>query len=108
MYSITHKSVSISKLNINIKNPYFDKNSLPNILDKQLIQQVNYINNSTVMIHKKIINHIGEFKPIKFEDWDYWQRALSYVNCYYIDIPLIYYTIDIENDRIKHIKNYIY
>jgi glycosyltransferase involved in cell wall biosynthesis len=107
MYSITHKNVSTSKLNITIKNPYFDKNALPHIFDKQLIQQVNYINNSTVMIHREIINKVGDFKPVKFEYWDYWLRTLNYANCYYLDIPLVYYTIDIQNDKSNHIKNYI-
>jgi glycosyltransferase involved in cell wall biosynthesis len=97
MYLINHKSVSIDKLDISIIKLYFEKGSIPNVLTKEIIERNNFINNSSVVIHRSIVEKTGLFKAIKHEDYDYWKRALKYTDCYYIDIPLFNYTWTIEN-----------
>lgn len=56
----------------------------------------NFINNSSVLMHKSIINKIRKFNVIDKEDWHYWKRALEYTQCLYIDIPLLNYTVNNE------------
>ena len=87
---------STKKYNIYQKN-------MPNILKKEHIKLTNHINNSTVILHKKIINKVGEFILEKNEDWDYWKRSLEHTDCYYLKEPLVYYDIGHGNG-----KNYIY
>lgn len=86
-----------------IKKTLYFKNQLPPIFDLSLIKKCNYINNSTVIIHKSIINQVGEFQLVTNEDYDYWLRALLYTNCLYIQEPLIYYDLGHANG-----KNYVY
>lgn len=82
--------------------PYFSKNvSIPMTLTREIIQQVNYINNSTVLIQKELCNQVGEFNTGSAEDYDYWLRALEYTHCGYISEPLVFYTWDMQ-----HIKYY--
>jgi len=103
MYVVSHNSISEEKLDIHIDKLYFQSRLPSHILTKNLIDRTNYINNSSVLMHKSLIEKTGSFKPVNYEDWDYWKRALYYSNCYYIDEPLVYYTIDQCNK-----KNYIY
>ncbi len=105
MYIINHKSISNEKLEFDIIRPYFNRGYVPSILTLEIIEKDNFINNSTVVLHKSIVEKAGEFKAVKYEDWDYWKRALIYTNCYYIDIPLINYTMTIQGNQ--NIKNYI-
>jgi glycosyltransferase involved in cell wall biosynthesis len=74
---------------------------LPSIFTKKLLLSCNFINNSTVLVHKSIIEKVGEFKIGNYEDYDYWLRCLDYTDCHYISEPLVYYMM---NDN----KNYIY
>ena len=67
------------------------KQKLPNIFDLDLILKENYINNSSVIIHKSIIEKVGEFNLYKNEDYDYWKRSLKYTNNYFVNLPLVYY-----------------
>lgn len=106
MYNINHNSVNINKLDFNIINEYFENRIIPNILTLNIINNDNLICNSTVLLHYSIVKKVGFFKPIIYEDWDYWKRALIYSNCYYIDIPLVYYTKNVENK--ENSKYYIY
>lgn len=78
---------------------YF-KQKLPTIFTQETIKNINYINNSSVIIKKSIIDKIGYQKIIKYEDYDYWKRALMHTSCYYFEEPLIYYDLGSE-------KNYI-
>jgi glycosyltransferase involved in cell wall biosynthesis len=72
--------------------PYLSLNlNLPSIFKMDLIKQVNYINNSSVLIHKSICDKVGEFKYGVIEDYDYWLRALVFTDCLYIDQMLVYY-----------------
>jgi teichuronic acid biosynthesis glycosyltransferase TuaG len=101
MNIIIHNSISIDNLDYKIIRQYFDVGQVPKILTKNIIEQSNFINNSSVIIHKTIINKVGKFNVIDKEDWDYWKRALEYTNCLYIENPLINYTVNNE-------KHYIY
>lgn len=109
MFFVRHNTITEENLDIEILKLYFDEYCVQKCLNKEIINNVNLINNSSVIIHKTIINIVGDFKPIKYEDWDYWKRSLSYVNCLYIDIPLVYYThSDTQNNNgDKYKKNYI-
>ncbi len=64
---------------------------LPNIITKKMIENDNKIYNSTVILHKNIINKVGEFDLGNYEDWEYWKRSLKHTDCYYINEPLVYY-----------------
>ena len=82
-------------------------NSVPKIINYDMTRNQNYICNSTVMMHKSLIDKVGSFKVLKcWEDLDYWQRALKYVDCHYIDIPFSYYTVQMKGKT--HKKEYLY
>ena len=100
MYMVTHKSYSVDKLDIKVERLYLQQD-LPEIFDIRLIARTNFINNSSVLIHRSLIDKVGRFKAEKYEDWQYWKRVLIHTNCLYIKEPLVYYTIGIK-------KNYIY
>jgi teichuronic acid biosynthesis glycosyltransferase TuaG len=105
MNIINHKSISIEQLDFNIIRQYFNRGIIPSKLTLDIIKKDNYINNSTVVLHKSIVEKTGEFNAVKYEDWEYWKRALKFTDCYYIDIPLINYTMTIQGN--ENIKNYI-
>jgi glycosyltransferase involved in cell wall biosynthesis len=71
---------------------YF-KQYLPEIFTAETIKDINYINNSTVMMRRDIIQKTGLQSIVKYEDYDYWKRALQFTNCYYISEPLIHYDL---------------
>ena len=71
------------------------------ILNAEDIALVNYINNSTVIIHKDIIEKTGLFAPVDNEDYQYWKRIMKYTNCLYIHKPLVTYSM-------VGIKHYLY
>ena len=56
----------------------------------------NYISNSSIIIHKNIIDKVGLFFSNKNENHEYWLKALKYTNCIFIDKPLLYYDIHID------------
>ncbi len=105
MFIINHNSISIDKLDFNVIRQYFNKGYIPKVLTLDIIEKNNFINNSSVVMHKSIVEKTGEFKAVKYEDWEYWKRALHNTDCYYIDIPLIYYTMTIQGNQNN--KNYI-
>jgi teichuronic acid biosynthesis glycosyltransferase TuaG len=57
------------------------------------IESVNYINNSSVVISKKVVDKVGLFNVVDYEDYDYWKRALMYTNCLYVHKPLVLYSM---------------
>ena len=61
-------------------------------LSGDLILHVNLINNSTVVLHRSIVEQVGLFKACKYEDWDYWIRAMMHTDCIYLNIPTVYYS----------------
>lgn len=81
---------------------YDNKHTSDTVFTLDVIKTCNYISNSTVLISKKLIDKIGEFKVGKDEDYDYWLRCLKYTNCYYVALPLSYY--DLSH---FHGKNYV-
>jgi len=67
-------------------------NGYPKMWDSEFIQIHNCIISSSVIIHRKIIDLVGEWKLLKQAvDYDYWKRALKHTNCVYISTPCIYY-----------------
>lgn len=99
MYLINHNSLTPDKLDYTIIRKYFEP-GLPRIFNQQLICKSNYINNSSVIIHHSIVKKTGKLDliPRGEEDWNYWKRALEYTDCIYIDEPLVYYTIAVNNN----------
>jgi GT2 family glycosyltransferase len=66
--------------------------TFPTIWNKNFLQIHNFCINSSVIIHKDIIDKIGYISHKQVgEDYDYWLKAIAHTNCVYIDIPLIYY-----------------
>ena len=73
----------------NNNNKYYLKKKIWNL---KTILFSNFIICSSVVIKRSLINKIGKFIVYRTdEDYDYWKKALKYVNNYYIDKPLIYY-----------------
>ena len=70
---------------LNIKN-------FPEVWTPSFLKKHNFCINSSVILHKNIVNKIG-FIPYKSvgEDYSYWLNAIENTNCVYIDTPLIYY-----------------
>ncbi len=82
---------------------YFSTGSLPRVLSPELIQQTNYVNNSSVLIHRSVIERTGPFRAVPYEDWDYWKR--TGLPALYLDEPLVNYTV---STAYHHQKEYVY
>lgn len=93
-YIVRHNKISEDKLDIKIGCVYYDAYNLPEILTFSHISESNFINCSTVIIHRSIIKKTGRFKIIVAEDWDYWKRAIKYADCLYVSTPLTYITVN--------------
>jgi teichuronic acid biosynthesis glycosyltransferase TuaG len=105
MFFIKHNKVSADKLDFQNLGLFRPAQSVPLKLTLPIVKAHNYINNSSVILHKTIIDKAGSFRPVVFEDWDYWKRCLLYVPyCLYLDEPLVHYTTSIEGE--DHVKNY--
>lgn len=72
MYKINHSSVSTEKLDFYTLDPYYKTGYVPCILNLSILERCNFINNSTAIIHKSIVEKTGAF-----------------TDCHYIDIPLV-------------------
>jgi len=106
-------NIFMCSTNMYIGDGLYDKNkiytntilhkSIPNIINFKMIQNDNKILNSTVILHRNIINKVGEFDLGKNEDWEYWKKAMKYTDCYFINEPLVYY----DNNHAGQ-KNYVY
>ena len=85
--------------NLNQKSTYFPmtfsigKEREKNVykFDRKCIEKVNYVNNSSCVIHKSIAEKVGEFKEGRYEDYDYWLRSLKFTDGLYIRKPYVYY-----------------
>jgi teichuronic acid biosynthesis glycosyltransferase TuaG len=106
MERVHHHEITTEATHMESKGLYFPLNSLPPFFTSELIHYTNYINNSTVIIHREIVDKVGSFHPIPYEDWDYWKRSLKYTHCLYLDRPLVYYTV--SADPAIRSKNYRY
>lgn len=78
------------------------KNGFPKIWCYPFIKINNCIIACSIIIHRSVINKIGNKLEIKMGgtkingkivhiDHEYWLRALKYTNCVYIDQPCVYY-----------------
>lgn len=72
----------------------FHKMKLPKILNKEDIERVNYIINSSVIVRKKLVESVGGFNLILYEDYDLWKRLMKYTKCLYIEEPLVVYDMN--------------
>ena len=87
--------------NTNVTSTYFDKELTLGVKQEDKIFKFNikdvstsnYINNSSCIIHKSIVDKVGLFIGAKCEDYDYWLRALKFTNGIYIQKPLVYYDL---------------
>lgn len=96
-----HPNCRMSSTNMTIVNlnntpvyTYFARGTIPEYITKDCIRKTNIINNSSVLIHREICSRVGEFRLGINEDYDFWLRALDHTVCYYIEEPLIFYTMD--------------
>lgn len=67
--------------------------SLVSIIDSEVLQQSNIVNNSTVLLHKSIIEKIGLQQVVIFEDYEYWKLACMHTDFIYIHLATIGYDI---------------
>lgn len=68
------------------------KYGYPEIWNRDFLLVHNCCITSSVMISKRVIDKVGEFKLLPCaEDYEYWKRALHHTNCTYIAKPLCYY-----------------
>ena len=107
MYCVNHKSISKDKLDIEVLGRYITCNSKMGEIerfDHMQILHSNLICNSTVIMHRTLVEKVGEFKGVPYEDLDYWLRALLITNCFYINKPLTYYTVKVKGK--PHEKHY--
>ena len=87
--------------NTNVTSTYLDKEFTVGVKQEDKIFKFNikdvstsnYINNSSCIIHKSIVDKVGLFIGAKCEDYDYWLRALKFTNGIYIQKPLVYYDL---------------
>jgi teichuronic acid biosynthesis glycosyltransferase TuaG len=106
MQRVHHRGITVDATDMEFRGLYFQPNALPEVLTKSVIKDTNYINNSTVIIHREFVQLVGPFRAIPYEDWDYWKRALEYTDCLYLNKPLTYYTV--SADPAIRSKNYRY
>jgi glycosyltransferase involved in cell wall biosynthesis len=55
------------------------------------IIDANYVANSSVIIHKSLIEFVGYQTTEKCEDWEYWKKILHFTGGIYIDEALVGY-----------------
>ena len=77
--------------NKNTKYRKYFEYKIPTIINLNMLKRSNSIICSSVLMTKNLWNKTGEFINGKFEDYNYWLRALQYTNNVYVNIPLVYY-----------------
>lgn len=77
--------------NIQIGTPINKKYSL---ISEDTIKTDNFINNSSVIIHKSVIDKAGLQKLIKAEDYEYWKECIKHTNFIYLNECTIGYDFD--------------
>jgi glycosyltransferase involved in cell wall biosynthesis len=88
--------------NGNVIGQYFYDNQVPSLLTLAIVSRENYVNNSTVILHRSILDKAGPCKPVKYEDWELWLRCLQHTSCVYLQSPLIYYLFHNQKDYNYH------
>ena len=86
----------------NTKRIYFGE--LKPIFTLQDILQTNLIMNSSVLIKKSLVESVGYFNLIIYEDYDLWKRVMKYTDCLYISEPLLNYDGD-HGDGVYYYNN---
>lgn len=82
-----------------IYEKYLKFNNIPKRLTLNVINQVNLIITSSTIIHKDIVNIVGDIPLIAlygtqnnmYEDYEYWKLCMKHTDCLYLSEPLIYY-----------------
>ena len=70
------------------------------LLNKEEVSARNYINNSTVIFHRSLLDGKEWFKLIQYEDHELWLRLLDNTKCVYLHQPLCYY--DLGSTKFYH------
>lgn len=70
-------------------------NGLPRVLTLDMLKIVNCIIVSSVIMHKDLLDTIGNYNTLKTgqEDYDCWLRALEHTCCAYVETPSMYYDL---------------
>ena len=66
-------------------------NSEISSFDLEYIKGCNYIMNSSVLMHRSLLDLAGFQKAEVYEDYEYWKRCLEHSTCLYLSEPLIGY-----------------
>jgi len=79
-------------------NQIYFKQRLGNTIDNEIssfdleyIKGCNYIMNSSVLMHRSLLDLAGYQKAEVYEDYEYWKRCLQHTSCLYLCEPLIGY-----------------
>jgi len=94
MYNVVHNSIKLNGLDMIVKGIHHKNKSIPMIFTYELISRTNYVLNSTVIVHKSICDIVGSFLLIACEDYNYWLRILKHTPCYFLNLPLTYYSMN--------------
>jgi glycosyltransferase involved in cell wall biosynthesis len=78
----------------------YHKIKLPEVFDLNLILKCNYINSSSVIVHRNILGLTNGFKLIQYEDYELWKEILFYTKCLYLDESLVYYDMGHGNGNL--------
>ncbi|WP_022670001.1 glycosyltransferase family 2 protein [Hippea alviniae] len=80
----------------------YKEGKTPQIVDLKWIVRGSFIDPSTVVIKKKIVERVGGFDESLevTEDWDLWLKVMKIGKFAYIEKPLVYKRIDICNEEI--------
>ncbi len=94
-YQFYYKTYYSKFINTFFRKKYFWKNkSIPNLIEFSLISKHNFIIHSSVIFSKDLYFQVDGYDYIdinEFEDWMLFLKMLKYVDCHYLDIPLVYY-----------------
>lgn len=94
MTTVTHGNTTTDKLDIQPVRLYFPPKTVKQTLTAKDISDTNWINLSTSLVHKSIVEKVGMFILGTAEDYHYWKRAVQYCNVLYVDEPLVLYTVN--------------
>lgn len=94
--------VSSTNMLVNSKDPYFPT-PLPKgeLLEENIIRiclddilKTNYINNSSVLVNRSVVDEVGRFRLVENEDYDLWLRVLECTDCVYLADTMVDYSLD--------------
>lgn len=92
-YNIDFCSTNAWIHNKDSKHVYFTYHIKP-ILELNDIRRDNLITNSSVVIKKTLVESVGCFNLILYEDYDLWKRVMTKTNCLYLEAQLLHYDGD--------------